>query len=148
QRAEIRRRKTMLTASQSALELPCPMTLNRSSLRSKFPIRWRQIVRAVIERTVLPRNRAAIIIAIGALLFLQGWERVDLFGESPVVRGIICLVAGGTVYLFWQVLYQILFYSMYHYDICEHNMVIRKGVLCRREISLPLTRITDVYLDQ
>jgi membrane protein YdbS with pleckstrin-like domain len=36
----------------------------------------------------------------------------------------------------------------YFYDMDASNIVIRKGVFAQKEITLPFSRITDVYVDQ
>ena len=45
-------------------------------------------------------------------------------------------------------IYQILYFVTYFYDVDENNFVIRKGVFTKREITLPFSKITDVYVDQ
>jgi membrane protein YdbS with pleckstrin-like domain len=45
-------------------------------------------------------------------------------------------------------IYQHQYYKRYFYDIESEHLVIRKGVWACREISLPFSRLTDVYVDQ
>lgn len=50
--------------------------------------------------------------------------------------------------LFSRMIYQILYFITYFYDMDQNNVVIRKGVVTKREITLPFSKITDVYVDQ
>ena len=50
--------------------------------------------------------------------------------------------------LLWRTWYQILYFNSYYYDIDDENVSIRKGVVAKREINLPFSKITDVYVDQ
>jgi uncharacterized membrane protein YdbT with pleckstrin-like domain len=36
----------------------------------------------------------------------------------------------------------------YFYDLVDGNLIIRKGVFSKNEITLPVSRIQDVYVDQ
>ena len=47
-----------------------------------------------------------------------------------------------------RTLYEILYFVTYHYDTDDKNVMVRKGVLTKREITLPFSKITDVYVDQ
>jgi len=44
--------------------------------------------------------------------------------------------------------YQYFYFKRYFYDMDGKNIVIRKGVIAQKEITLPFSRITDVYVDQ
>lgn len=48
----------------------------------------------------------------------------------------------------WSPLYQYLYWKRYFYDIDDKNIIIRKGIIAQKEITLPFDRITDVYVDQ
>lgn len=53
-----------------------------------------------------------------------------------------------SIIVFFLVLYQWLYVWTYFYDVGESFLKIRKGILIRREITVPYNRIQDVYLDQ
>ena len=44
--------------------------------------------------------------------------------------------------------YEYYYWKRYFYDMDEKNIVIRKGVIAQKEITLPFSRVTDVYVDQ
>ena len=50
--------------------------------------------------------------------------------------------------LFLIIIYQWLYIWTYFYDLDDHFLRVRKGVLIRREVSVPYNRIHDVYFDQ
>lgn len=93
----------------------------------------------------------------------------------PIVQALLLLTAGvgvfgvwadqagaevnwvsifGLVIASWALLYTLfamylwLYIWTYFYDFDEHYMRVRKGVLIRREITIPYERIHDVYIDQ
>ena len=41
-----------------------------------------------------------------------------------------------------------LYYLTYFYDVDQKNLIIRKGVVTKREMILPFAKITDVSVDQ
>lgn len=52
------------------------------------------------------------------------------------------------VLLLWRTAYHILYFVSYFYDVEENNILIRKGIIAKKEITLPFSKITDVYIDQ
>ena len=48
----------------------------------------------------------------------------------------------------WRTGYHILYFFSYFYDVDDKNIYIRKGIFAKKEITLPFSRITDVYIDQ
>ncbi len=50
--------------------------------------------------------------------------------------------------LFLILLYQWLYIATYYYDLGPDFLRVRKGVIIRQEISVPYSRIQDVYIDQ
>ena len=58
------------------------------------------------------------------------------------------IIALLSILIFFLILYQWLYVWTYFYDIGDEFLKIRKGVLIRREITIPYNRIQDVYLDQ
>ncbi|MEM3113085.1 MAG: PH domain-containing protein [Candidatus Pacearchaeota archaeon] len=45
-------------------------------------------------------------------------------------------------------IYQVFYMKYYFYDMQGKSLVIAKGVFSRNEITLPINRIQDVYVDQ
>lgn len=44
--------------------------------------------------------------------------------------------------------YQKVYFDTYFYDLTDHFIVIRKGVIIPQEINIPYERVQDVYVDQ
>lgn len=44
--------------------------------------------------------------------------------------------------------YQYFYFKRYFYDIEGDNLIIRKGVIAYREVTLPFSKITDIYVDR
>ena len=88
-----------------------------------------------------------------SLLALAGFY-VVLGLASPTSNGVdwpvllAPLIGLFSILLFSLIFYQWLYVWTYFYDVDESFLKIRKGVLIRREITIPYNRIQDVYLDQ
>ena len=74
----------------------------------------------------------------------------DIYEVLDVVRKVlgIAWLVFVVLLLCWIPVYQYLYFQRYFYDMDEKNIVIRKGVWAQKEITLPFSRITDVYVDQ
>jgi membrane protein YdbS with pleckstrin-like domain len=44
--------------------------------------------------------------------------------------------------------YQYWYYKTYFYNITDEYLIIHKGIIAPQEVTLPLKRIQDVYVDQ
>jgi uncharacterized membrane protein YdbT with pleckstrin-like domain len=56
----------------------------------------------------------------------------------------------GIVFIFVIVkyVYEVFYMKSYFYDLVNDYLIIRKGVFQKNEITLPVNRIQDVYVDQ
>lgn len=122
-----------------------------TSLRHQIPLRRRKI----LKKSLGPTTIKLIVAVIVTLVFFWIY---DLFasGEGRVAAGlrakqfsimwvwILCVFGWALSAL----IYEILYYVNYYYDIDENNVVIRKGVIVKKEITLAFSKITDVYVDQ
>jgi membrane protein YdbS with pleckstrin-like domain len=56
----------------------------------------------------------------------------------------------GIVFIFVIVkyVYEVFYMKSYFYDLVNDYLIIRKGVFSKNEITLPVNRIQDVYVDQ
>ncbi len=117
-----------------------------------------------LRRTLPLRRRKIIKKSLwGVLGVLAGWGILSYFlylwlgqdpaelpervaANRPALIFYWFLILG--VLLLWKTAYQILYFVTYFYDMDDKNVIIRKGVLAKREITLPFSKITDVYVDQ
>lgn len=78
------------------------------------------------------------LVALTALTFLQ------LFGLLFLVAAILFSVTA----IVAKYIYEVEYYKKYHYDLNQDVLVIRKGVFGSRELTVPLNRIQDVFIDR
>ena len=123
------------------------------TLRDRIPLQKRKIVKKSIGAIL------AILIVFGfASFFVVGM----LYGsmDGAPAGGFTAFVRDhrAIIVTVWAILiglqlcscpfYQYLYFRSYFYDADKENVIIRKGVLAKKEITLPFSRITDVYVDQ
>ena len=113
-----------------------------------IPIRWRQVMRAALARFFRSRVHVAIVLIDIFLLLLESRDTLGVLSLPPIRAGLILLLMYESIFFTCDLFYHTLFYKTYFFDIREQSLIVRHGVLCKRELTLPLARITDVYLDQ
>lgn len=121
----------------------------------QYPLRLRKIIKKVIvlEFATDPKHRRSarhLMMALFGLAVAYGIASVAASGEEsvsifvilgPIIGVLVVLVA---LIIFYETLYL----WRYYYHITNDYVMIRKGVLIRKEITLSFDRIHDVYLDQ
>ena len=113
-----------------------------TALRETIPLETRKIV-----KKSLPGALFFGVLAVGSWWVFR-LEPVDvqpawLRPYLPMGAPLLCvLLAIG------QFVYQYVYFVRYFYDMDGNNIIIRKGALAQKEITLPFSRITDVYIDQ
>jgi membrane protein YdbS with pleckstrin-like domain len=120
-----------------------------------YPLQYRKIWKKllVLEISATSQGRKLWRQVFGSLVALGGvYGVVGLMTPTVQSRGLFALLsplfAMFLALLFLIVLYQWLYICTYLYDVGEQFLKIRKGVLVRREITIPYGRIQDVYVDQ
>lgn len=118
------------------------------SLRETIPLQKSKVIKKSIGDMIG-------VLFLGGLLTLI--LRTFLFGDVTVMPDILLAVRSVVriglpillILLFCSnPIYQYFYWKHYHYDMDQKNIVIRKGVIAQKEITLPFNRITDVYVDQ
>lgn len=123
----------------------------KTTLRQTVPLRKRKIFKKSIGGVlrVLP---IAALLTLGFLLGVSVLSEVEgAMGQFFLDNKHLLQVTWFTViglFVFSGAIYQTLYFLTYFYDIDAGNVVIRKGVVVKKEVSLPFTKITDVYVDQ
>jgi len=115
-----------------------------SKTRELFPLSSKK----VLKKTVLGTLVWAIL-----LLFIYGIFAFILLSSArgiPDYFWIITLAIFGLLFLIILItyLYQQWYYNLYFYDLTPDYVVIKKGPITPREITIPYERIQDVYVDQ
>jgi uncharacterized membrane protein YdbT with pleckstrin-like domain len=119
-----------------------------TTLRETIPLRKRKILKKLFTSAARPVLPWAVLLlsALGFFYIDPGKLPPALAAHKPGLW--VLWLALAAVVVLWNPVYQVLYFIRYFYDIQGSNIVIRKGVLTRREITLPFSRITDVYVDQ
>jgi uncharacterized membrane protein YdbT with pleckstrin-like domain len=120
----------------------------RASLRNEIPLQRRK----VLKKTFTSLVKVLAVCGFLSILFYS-WLAGHMGTLPAGAASHRLLLAVGWIFLIVVVVasrlaYQVLYFITYFYDMDEHNVVIRKGVLTKREITLPFSKITDVYVDQ
>ena len=118
----------------------------RQPLRQRIPLRWRKILKYSLY------HMTKVFLFGGFVLFalVQCAKAGYLPGTGPsqamlfTVVGLFVITCAAC----YKALYQVLHFLTYYYDIDDGYLIIRKGVLAQREALLPLSKITDVWVDR
>lgn len=115
-----------------------------SKTREQFPLSTKKILKKTIS---------GMLVWMVFLLFPYGF-----FAFSSVLAtksigslfGIISFAVFGLLFFIMAItfLYQWWYYNVYFYDLTSDYVVIKKGPVTPREITIPYERIQDVYVDQ
>lgn len=116
-----------------------------ASLREQIPLRISKVIKKCMAGAIL-------------ILVLMGFSAIFVVPFLLTKSGKLSMEANPYVFvgwllffgflLCWNPIYQMLYFKRYFYDIDGKNIVIRKGVIAQKEITLPFSRITDVYVDR
>jgi|SRR5579863_7673877 len=114
--------------------------------------------RAFLDRYPLSRKKLLKKIILSALYF----EIVTLFGVLWVVTalfsarftygllfvGILGAVLVQALIVVVSYVYHKRYIELYYYNLTDKLLIIRKGIFAPQEITVPIERIQDVYVDQ
>ena len=111
----------------------------RETLRQLYPVRRRKVIKKCTKGIL-----GVLAVWCTATVIIVHNVQSTSFTDVRWLYWIGILVG----LLLWRTGYQIIYYFTYYYDTDGKNIIIRKGVVAKREITLPYTKITDVYVDQ
>lgn len=125
------------------------MTLSMSATRERYPLSpskpIKKTISAVVGWVILFVILLGAGIPLAKLLASSGSFQVPgSWYFLTIVGGLVFLIL---IFLL-NYIYQRLYFNTYFYDFTESFIVIRKGVIMPREISIPYERVQDVYVDQ
>jgi len=105
----------------------------------RYPLEKRRILKKTIASTLKCSAVLVIILIIDIILqkkfnlnYTQMWYYWAALGAIFIIK----------------FLYNILAYNRFYYDMQERYIVLREGVVARKERTLPYNRIHDLYVDQ
>lgn len=125
------------------------MAISTSKTREQYPLSPSKPIKKTISAVV-----GWVVLFI--ILFGAGIPLAKLLASSGSLQvpgsWYFLAIVGGLVFLILifllNYIYQRLYFNTYFYDLTESFIVIRKGVIMPREISIPYERVQDVYVDQ
>ncbi|MEM3556187.1 MAG: PH domain-containing protein [Candidatus Micrarchaeia archaeon] len=108
----------------------------------------KKIIKKTLKGTIV--LAIAFILAILTFLFYPSLIRETISSvfilEETVILALLIMICVAVIII--NFLYHYVYYKTYYYDIKNDMLVIRKGVFTPREISIPFSRIQDVYVDR
>ena len=115
-----------------------------SDIQTKFPLSPTKIIKKTMVDAI-----AWSIFFVSMLAFLGITSfTVDSATQAFMFAGIIGLVIAWIVVVVISYLYQVWYFNTYYYDFATDYLVIKKGPITPKEITIPYERIQDVYVDQ
>lgn len=118
-----------------------------ASLRERIPLRKRKIIKKSFFK-VLMMSFAVVVLSVIYFPLLDVLTEDSTFFQQNrhIFDTVFYLVCAGL--LLFSPIYQYLYYRAYFYDIDDQNVIIRKGVISKKEITMPFAKVTDVYVDR
>lgn len=122
------------------------MEIATSTTREKYPLSFKKVWKKTLL-SMIAWFGFIVIISFGFLIQLvAAIGKNALASQLNVV--IIVLLLLFLIVFFLNYFYQRWYYAVYFYDLHEDYIVIKKGPITPREITIPYERIQDVYVDQ
>lgn len=115
-----------------------------SKTREKYPLSQKKVFKKTITGTL-----GWIIF----LLIMYGFSTIFLLSLKGAISNFLGTVSLGILGLLFFIvaltyLYQQWYFNVYFYDLTDDYVIIKKGPITPREITIPYERIQDVYVDQ
>lgn len=141
-----------MSESSKAIEYPQVETgfssNPRKSLRQLFPLQARKIIKKCIwSLTALFLGWIGTTFILFEYIRYSGNDLITLIFGSPTAFWVFW-TGSLVVLVFLRTAYQISYFLTYNYDIEGENLIIQKGVIAKSELTVPLSKITDVYVNQ
>jgi len=118
------------------------------TLRERLPLQRSKITKKTIISIIGVLIGMGIL---GAIVFAVTSSKSESGAlSSPPVRVWARALWAGCLpsLLCTQQLWHVLYFRRYFYDADALTITIRKGVIAQKEVTLPFSQVTDVYLDQ
>jgi membrane protein YdbS with pleckstrin-like domain len=117
-----------------------------ASLREKYPLESIKPLKKTIESIW---GTLFIIVFFGIFYSTFARAGIEQFLPIPSISTTIFILIGiFIVYIILKYIYEIFYMKYYLYDLAKEHLIIKKGVFSRNEITLPINRLQDVYVDQ
>lgn len=131
------------------------MQIALSKTREQFPLSpkkpLKKTIAAMIGWFILFIILYVILIAILFFTSLNSSvaNPTNQFNSLPII-GLVAAVILALFFIIFVVtyIYQKWYYQVYFYDLTDSFIIIKKGVITPKEITIPYERVQDVYVDQ
>ncbi|MCO6429708.1 MAG: PH domain-containing protein [Deltaproteobacteria bacterium] len=110
-------------------------------LRQLVPLRFRKIFKKCFWSVTV----VCLLWGVASVFVLKHLSQQN---EDVLRQGWAAWIALLLLGLLWATGVQLIYFIRYFYDIDERSIIIRKGVIAQSEVTLPFSKITDVYVDQ
>jgi len=121
------------------------MEIANSATRTKYPLSTKKVIKKTFAQMLVLLVLFVVIYAFLSFTIISALPQQFNFYWFLLT---VCLTAlFGLVFLVVY-LYQRWYYAIYYYEFANDFIVIRKGPITPREITVPYERIQDVYVDQ
>lgn len=119
------------------------MRIAQSETRDKFPLSTKKVLKKTVMGTLVWAILLLIIWGVLAFALSSSTKTGSWFGIATIgIFGLLFLI------ILIVYLYQRWYYAVYFYDLTPDYIVIKKGPITPREITIPYERVQDVYVDQ
>lgn len=104
-----------------------------------------------LKKTIASSFRMLIVLLVFLMAFIffkfSNKKNIDLF-QGSFLTILSYLVGFFVLLIIIRYIYEVFYLKYYHYDLIKKNLIIKKGVFSKNEITLPINKIQDVYVDQ
>lgn len=126
-----------------------------SKTREQFPLSPKKILKKTIG-SMIGWFILLVIMYVCLIIFIMSSSFVTIFASTnnqfnplmPVSLATIITLGLFFLIFFITYIYQRWYFEVYFYDLTESFIIIKKGVITPREITIPYERVQDVYVDQ
>jgi len=119
------------------------MQIAQSKTREQFPLSVKKVLKKTVAGTLVWAILLLIIWGVLAFALRSSTETGSWFGITTIgIFGLLFFI------ILIVYLYQRWYYAVYFYDLTPDYIVIKKGPITPREITIPYERVQDVYVDQ
>lgn len=117
------------------------------TLREKYPLESRKPLKKTIGGIFMFIYMFSLIFIFLFYYFLFGggksiFQKLNFWEILYISIGIFVLI------FILKYIYEVFYMKYYFYNLVDKNLIIKKGVFSRNEITLPINRLQDVYVDQ
>ena len=114
------------------------------TLQEKYPLESRK----PLKKTIAGIFRYFLIIIFIGIFFISSLSKRNSDLQMLSSWTIYTFVGIIILLIVLKYIYEVFYMKYYFYDLVGKNLIIKKGVFSRNEITLPINRLQDVYVDQ